>query len=287
MGRWTWLVSAAGAFCLTAGATGASAESTFAQLKERLIRDGCDTRWIASLYADTRCEFLSTIAQINMKHVEDTAAYASFLDEKNMIIAREYFEKHRMMIGQCGKRTGVPPEIVVAILLIESKCGNDRSKAPVFNVLSTLSVSDHPRHIEASYAALKPQYPDLTIGQISRRAQSRSRWAYRELRTYLNWIRRHPGMDALAAGGSWAGAMGLPQFMPTAMAAYAADGDADGRIDLDNDTDAVASICRYLRGNGWRAELPAAHQRKIIWRYNQSPLYVETVLRVAEKLGLR
>ncbi|OGH57303.1 MAG: hypothetical protein A3G34_04520 [Candidatus Lindowbacteria bacterium RIFCSPLOWO2_12_FULL_62_27] len=270
--------------CLLCGSPTA-AESPFGDLAARLVADGLDGAKVGALYSDPRCEFLPAIAQINLKHVEDTAAYRSFLAEKNLAIAQAYFALHRGMLRRFEARTGVPAEIVVAILLVETKCGRERDKAPVLNVLSTIASCADDAAVEKSYEALRPQYPDLTPSEVRRRAQSRGRWAYKELKAFLEWILRQPAQDAFAIRGSWAGALGLPQFMPTALAAYGADGDGDGRVDLSSDTDSVASVCRYLRENGWRPGRAARAQRRVIWRYNHSPLYVDTVLKISERIS--
>lgn len=263
----------------------AFASEPFRRIMVRLIRDGYDTALIQKYYSDPRCEFLPAIAQINLKHEEDTAAYRSFLEEKNITIAREYLNRNRAMIGHFEQKTGVPAEVVTAILLIETKCGLDRDKAPVFNVLSTIVASSESGELKKSFEALKVQYPDVTMEAVRRRARSRSKWAYKELRAFIDWHRRNSREDILSVRGSWAGALGLPQFMPTSLKAFGADGDGDGRVDIHGDTDAVASVCNYLRKNGWTSVRASRDQRKVIWRYNHSPLYVDTVLDVSERIS--
>lgn len=264
---------------------GADASPIFGGVMENLVRDGYDPGWVVRLYGDSRAEFLSPIAQINIKHEEDTAAYRSFLEEKNLGIARDYLRRHGATLRRFSDQTAVPPEIVVAILLIETKCGAHSSKAPVLNVLSTIASCAEDGQVEKSYETLKAQYPNLTKADIRRRARARSRWAYKELRAFIDWVAADPPEDVYSIQGSWAGALGLPQFMPSSITVFGADGDGDGRIDLYNDTDAIASVCKYLRKNGWKSGRAAHAQRGVIWKYNHSPLYVETVLNVADRIS--
>ena len=70
--------------------------------------------------------------------------------------------------------------------------------------------------------------------------------------------------------------------MPTSLAAFGKDGDGDGRVNLHSDTDAIASVCHYFQKNGWKNNLSEKRRRRVIWRYNHSPLYVDTVMKVAE-----
>ena len=91
-------------------------------------------------------------------------------------------------------------------------------------------------------------------------------------------------MDPLAATGSYAGAVGICQFMPSNILAYGQDGNGDGRIDLFDHADAIASIARYLKNYGWRPGIEKEAAYKAVWSYNRSSYYVNTVLKVAELL---
>lgn len=258
--------------------------SGFRPVRDRLVADGLDTRWVHSLYSDRRCEWLQSIAAINLKHIEDTIAYKSFLSETNLQIARSYMGRQGALLDRFEKKTEVSAEIVTAILLVETKCGLDRDKAAVFNVLSTIAASSGPEHVEKSFKDISEKYPGITRAELNRRSKSRSRWAYKELKIFLEWLEGRTADEVISVRGSWAGALGLPQFMPSSLVSYGADGDGDGRIDLYSDADAVASICRYLSRHGWRGTLSEKKRRKIIWHYNHSPHYVETVLAIAERL---
>ena len=82
--------------------------------------------------------------------------------------------------------------------------------------------------------------------------------------------------------GSWAGAFGLPQFIPTTFINFAVDGNNDGKIDIFSVSDAVFSIGNYLRANGWRDDKSYKEKLKVIYTYNHSRLYCETVLKLAK-----
>ena len=82
--------------------------------------------------------------------------------------------------------------------------------------------------------------------------------------------------------GSWAGAFGLCQFIPTSYRAYGRDGNHDNVIDLDNVSDAAASIANYLIENGWTNNMNRAKQKESIMRYNHSEFYADCVLSLAD-----
>jgi membrane-bound lytic murein transglycosylase B len=89
---------------------------------------------------------------------------------------------------------------------------------------------------------------------------------------------RAKGIDVLEMKGSWAGALGYPQFMPASLR-WADDGNADGKIDLFDFDDSIASVGRYLGENGFKAG-----RSKAVWSYNHEAAYVEGVLAFADAL---
>jgi membrane-bound lytic murein transglycosylase B len=84
--------------------------------------------------------------------------------------------------------------------------------------------------------------------------------------------------------GSGSGAFGYPQFLPTSYLRYGTDGDGDGIVDLYDSRDAAASCANYLASHGWKTATSDAQRRAVIWRYNHSAPYVDTVLTLAGRI---
>lgn len=125
---------------------------------------------------------------------------------------------------------GVPEEVIVAIIGVETRYGSYPLPYPVLDTLATLAF-DYPRR-----------------GEFFRG----------ELEQYL-LLMREEGRDPLSLRGSFAGAMGIPQFMPSSYRTHAVDFDGDGHRDLwDNTTDAIGSVANYLKTYGWEAGQPIA-----------------------------
>ena len=111
----------------------------------------------------------------------------------------------------------------------------------------------------------------------------RSGWAYRELSALLELKNTH-GIRPESLKGSVMGAIGWPQFLPSSLVKFGADGNGDGRIDLYNAEDAIFSTANYFRGHGWcEAKFPS-DKEAVIWDYNHSKAYVRIVLAIAEKI---
>lgn len=132
--------------------------------------------------------------------------------------------EHARVLRRIGARYGVPPQVLLAIWGMESRFGRATGRVPIFQALATLAWE--PRRSDFFRSQL---FDALTV----------------VARGYI---------DVESMKGSWAGAMGQPQFMPSSYLAHAVDFDGDGHRDIWRSTpDALASIANYLRAYGWKA----------------------------------
>jgi membrane-bound lytic murein transglycosylase B len=153
-----------------------------------------------------------------------------FLTEKRISGGRDFLAMNAAALKAAEARYGVSRYIVTAIIGIESSYGQKPGKYRVIESLSTLAFA----------------YP------------KRAQFFRGELEQFL-LLCREEGMDYLEPVGSYAGAMGMPQFMPSSYRKLAADGDGDGKRDIwNNPADAIASVARYFARNGWRTGEPIA-----------------------------
>jgi membrane-bound lytic murein transglycosylase B len=147
-----------------------------------------------------------------------------FLTEKRENEGVAFFDEHRQTLERAQRETGVPAEIIVAIIGVETFYGRITGSYRVIDALSTLAF-DYPK---------------------------RSPFFTSELKNYLI-LTREQGFDPLEPVGSYAGAMGYGQFMPSSYRNYAVDFDGDGVTDIwDNPVDAIGSVANYFRAHGWR-----------------------------------
>lgn len=160
---------------------------------------------------------------------------ALFLTEKRIQGGRQFLSDQRPALARAEARYGVPAAMITAIIGIESAYGARAGNYRVLDALATLAF-DFPR---------------------------RAAFFRGELEQFL-LLTREEGLDALLPTGSYAGAMGMPQFMPSSYRKLAADGDGDGRRDIwQNPADAVASVGHYFAKNGWHPGEPLAVPAKV------------------------
>jgi membrane-bound lytic murein transglycosylase B len=134
-----------------------------------------------------------------------------------------FWHEHSALLARAREHYGVPEEIIVATIGIETLYGRNTGSFRVLEALTTLAFNYPPR-------------AELFRG---------------ELEAYLLMV-REDGLDPMRTRGSYAGAMGIPQFLPSSFRRYAVDFDADGRRDLMNVADAIGSVANYYREFGWQ-----------------------------------
>lgn len=153
-----------------------------------------------------------------------------FLNERRIDGGVAFWQENAVQLAKASALYGVPEEIIVAIIGVETEYGRNTGGFRVFEALSTLAFN-YPRRAE---------------------------FFRTELEQFL-LLARENNLDPMAVKGSFAGAIGIPQFMPGSQRRYAVDFDGDQRVDLGNSVDdAIGSVARFLEQHGWQAGQPIA-----------------------------
>ena len=265
-------------------------ESFIDSLRYRLIEDGADADLVHALFNDPRFEVLPELFVKNIKQPDATAGYARFISSQSVSQAGVFLKQYKPVIENALRNFDVEPEIVIAVLQVESSLGKYKGKYPLFNTFASLTVL-----MSSSLESLAPKFwnevlADVKLSEIKtekkktlRRMQRKSEWAYKELLELIR-ISSKTELDPFQIKGSWAGAFGLPQFLPSSFIAYGRDGDLDGDVNLDEIEDAVASVAYYLEKNGYSSK-EIKKKRKAIWRYNHSEDYVDCIITLADRVA--
>ena len=217
----------------------------------------------------------------NLKQVEYKATYDRFLAHPSQKKAQTFLNDNRDWLQKVESKFKVEAEIIVAIFLIESDLGRYPGRYSLLKVFTSLASCDQEKYLREVFKELKVRYPDLDYKWLKKRARKKAAWGYTQLVALLQLADR---LDVATVKGSWAGAFGICQFIPSSCLNYAVDGSGDGRIDLYDFKDAAASVANYLKANGWHPGLNVKQQEKVIWSYNHSQLYCQTVVALAGRL---
>ncbi len=178
-----------------------------------------------------------------------------FIKDKRIDRGVQFWKKHRDLLSQVSEKTGVPSEIIVAIIGVETFYGIYKGKDPVFDSLVTLAF-DYPR---------------------------RAKFFIRELEQFL-LLAKEQGFEARSLRGSYAGAMGMPQFISSSYRNYAIDFDNDGQTNLfDSIPDITGSVANYFVKHGWQRDGRVA--RPLVAVQNNSIANLEPGVKPAYKWG--
>ncbi|WP_431275905.1 lytic murein transglycosylase B [Variovorax ureilyticus] len=163
-------------------------------------------------------------------------AYRSrFIDPVRIQAGARFWRNNAATLARAEAEFGVPAEIIVGIIGVETIYGRNMGSFRVIDALATLAF-DFPQ-----------EHP---------RASERQAFFRAELESFLSTESR-TNENPLLPLGSYAGAMGMPQFMPSSIAKYAVDYDGDGRIDLvNNPVDVIGSVANYFKAFGWQPGMP-------------------------------
>ena len=151
---------------------------------------------------------------------------ALLITERRIAEGLEFWKKYPATLERAQRKYGVPPEYIVAIIGVETFYGRNTGNWRVVDALATLAFDYPPR----------------------------ANFFRSELEQYL-LMAREAGIDVFSVRGSYAGAIGIPQFMPSSARAYAVDFDGNGTIDLQRSrSDAIGSVGNFLKRHGWEED---------------------------------
>ncbi len=219
----------------TGGSSYADRDDAMRLADEIAARRNLDPTWVRTQIA--RARMVPAVARFIMPPPAGTAknwaAYrARFIEPVRLRAGLDWWQSHADWLVRAEERWGVPAEIVVAIVGVETLYGRHMGNFRVLDALATLSF-------------------DFPSGRRDRSAFFRD-----ELEAFLVWTHRE-GLDPAAPRGSFAGAIGLPQFMPSSILKYGIDFNGNGHIDLQGSAaDVIGSVAHYLAEFGWKRGMP-------------------------------
>ena len=270
---------------LIAAESGAAVESgkkPLSSVQKLLIADGFDPTKIKRLYSRPQVSFEADGVILLFTYKEAQVDYGQFTNKWSIRKAKEYIQENNADLSRIEKAYGVDKKVITAILLVETGLGASVGTRSALNTLSTIAALTDPV-VRNNLWDLIPDSKKISRKKFEKKAATRSKWAYEELKALLKYSARE-GVDPVLIPGSFAGAVGVAQFMPTSILAYGKDGNDDGMVDMLNHADSMASIANFLKSHGWRPGQSRKKAEKIIHHYNHSSYYVNTILKISGRL---
>ena len=220
-------------------------------MDELIMEHGFDELYIKSIF--TKINYLPNLIDSISKPAEKTKTWpeyrAIFITPVRIAAGVVFATKHQALLNRASKETGVPIAVLLGILGVETSFGRILGRYKVIDSLYTLTVGYPPRSA-----------------------------FFRQELINLFYLVREQNIDIQTVKGSYAGAMGAPQFIASSYRTFAVDGDSDGLIDLfDNWNDIIMSVANYLKVNGWH------NQEDILAKTN----FVDSLIKEYASKGLK
>jgi membrane-bound lytic murein transglycosylase B len=205
-----------------------------AEFAEEMAERGVDPAWIAQVLSAARKleSVRRAVKPAAAGQRKNWQAYRDrFVEPARTQAGREFMQRHAEALERASQQYGVPTDVILGILGVETFYGRDTGRYRVIDSLATLAF-DYP----------------------AEDGKDRSGYFREQLAHFFLWCSKEQ-CNPLTIKGSYAGAMGIPQFMPQNILLYGADFDGDGRINLHHPVDAIGSVARYLALHGWVRQL--------------------------------
>ncbi len=229
-------------------------QESLTKLKEDLKQQGFTSEELTNIFSDSRFQIYPHIVGKSGKGANYLSRRFGLLSKNSVKRGKSFLVRYNASLKSVEQFYGVQKEIIVAILRVETNFGSATGIYPVLNSLATMALIENRR----------------------------SEWARKELAELLN-ICKAQHRDPFSIRGSWAGAFGISQFIPSSYVNYAVDGNGDGVIDLLTMPDALASVANYLKSHGW-ANNDSAGKWQAVYAYNHCDNYVRAVFAYAKAL---
>ena len=269
--RFIWMIG----FCLQT-LTFANDRGFLAHEREELIKALTPGLYTASqldrLFQHPHARKMPKMVSLNVTNpiTLKKETYAHFASPGSLQKAVYFSQKHYSALKKTANLTGVPPELVVAILLIETNLGTYTGTYPLLSIYPSIFV--------AATELLKRPLSSKQKNRVLRKKD----WALAQIKALLTMRHDHQ-INIQNLKGSYAGAIGIPQFIPTSYVSFAKSYH-DRSPDLFKLEDAIHSVAHYLTSHGYHKKISFKELEKVIWTYNNSQVYVDIVLEVAQAL---
>lgn len=264
-----------------------SKKSHWAQVEKKLRAEKFSPDFIAEIKSSFQNEKHDQVLRLNTLGFLRNVDHQILVTDEALKSSRAFLAEHRTSFQQATTAFGVDAEIIAALLWVETKHGSVRGKFYVPGVYASLASADSKASRaflikEARKARLPASMSHREVREkIMQRTTKKAAWALTELRSVERQFQKNKSWITNLYG-SFAGAFGIPQFIPSSYERHAYTDRESSPPDLSATHDAVLSVGRYLANHGWGADVES--QKKALYAYNNSEDYVAAIMRISEML---
>lgn len=254
-------------------------------VEKKLKASGFDKKFITDLKKHYEPKHFEMVVKLNVLLFLVTADYHGVqVTEEGVQKVRFFLAKNEKVFQQAEKDYGVSRNIIASLLWMETRHGQNQG---VFHVASSfvhLLQADR-EDVKAFLQKKAPEYNQKVTAQqrkeIIARTKKKADWALQELKAVATLYKKDRKL-AMNLRGSFSGAFGMPQFLPSSYQHWAKASKKGNVADLYKPSDAICSVGNYLKQHGWRWNKNTTHVKSLM-KYNNSRDYAEAILKLAEK----
>lgn len=243
-------------------------------------QEGFQPAFLKQVFYSKQLKKIPVIISKNVINKESKRSYDNFLSPYSIHLAKQFSRQWKTILKRASNKFDVDREVLISILLVETGIGRVLGNYPVISIFSSILVENHNQKNGYNPQSAAMVYDSYRIKRLRKKAS----WAHKELVAFLQMVRKNQH-NPFKIKGSFAGAFGIPQFLPSSYLKWGYDSDKNGSVNLYLIPDAVYSVANYLKAHGWKKGLHHVSNRQVIRKYNNSRLYVDAVLGVAEKMN--
>jgi membrane-bound lytic murein transglycosylase B len=244
---------------------------------KKLIKDGIPEGLVRSVYEDSTVVPSFDFVPFKLRPKETSLMYRGFQTAAMQREVDECYQKYQENFDDAASFYQLPTRLLVAFVSLETHCGKNFGNQSVVNRLSRVASTVVEENVKRNLEEVKKEYPNATINDVRLRAKYLEHVFYPQLFALFEGHVRGD-LDIFELKGSIAGAFGFAQFLPKTYMDYGVDADRDGHVNLFEPSDAIFSVGNFLKSHGWKNGLNRKEKREIIWHYNRSEPYIDTIL---------
>jgi membrane-bound lytic murein transglycosylase B len=256
-------------------------------IEKELAKTGFSPDFVRFLRKNFQTKRHDQVLRLNILGFLRPADHQALLTDESIAASSRFMAENETSLKKAKELFEVDPEVVAALLWVETRHGNVRGNFHVPSVYLSLIAGRTKatqaklyRHAKRGRLPASLTTEDLKL-KIESRCERKADWAIEELRSIEKLFRKNPA-DVKALRGSFAGAFGFPQFIPSSYLKWAYTDHPTHSPNLYEFHDAILSVAHYLHKNGWGKTRD--ERKKSLYTYNNSDDYVDAILELSERL---
>lgn len=266
------------------GLAQAGLSSDWPYVEKKLKAAGLKKDFISALKDTYVDKDLETVVKLNvLLFLKKSDYHGVQVNGSGVENIRAFLQTHKDTFAEAEKHFSVKPSVIASLLWMESRHGANYGRFHVPSVFLNLLQSGRKDVIEFLQANATDFNPNVTAKnrkEIAKRTKSKADWALYELKALQSLFQKDP-KQFKELHGSFSGAFGMPQFLPSSYKNYAKSPIKGHAPDLFIAGDAIYSVAHYLKKHGWKNKKSNSHVRSLM-KYNNSRDYAQAILKLAK-----